>query len=119
MTVLFSGTVTVTNGNLQTANLAVPGGIKQPGVPLQLLLKLNESTFPAGTTTVSASLSMDGGSTWRTASMTCVNPKVWRGPPPHFWTLGFALEANENPTHARMNVVAPAQFNLTGTIEAL
>jgi hypothetical protein len=120
MTILFSGTVTVTGGNLQTSSLPVPGNIKQPGVPLNLVFKFDEATFPAGTTTITAQLSMDGGSTWRSASMTCVNPKTdWRGAAPHFWQLGFTLGANENPTHARALVSAPAQFNLSGTIEAV
>jgi hypothetical protein len=119
VTLLFSGTVNVVNGNLQTAALPVPGDIKQPGVPLQLLMRFNESSFPAGTTTINAQLSMDSGATWKTASMTCVKPSTWKGPAPHFWSLGFTLGQNDNPTHARLIVSAPAQFNLVGTIEAV
>ena len=56
MTILFSGVLPIPGGMLESAVVAVPGNIKQPGVPLNLLLSVDDANVPDGTTTLTVFL---------------------------------------------------------------
>jgi hypothetical protein len=116
VTVLASGTVNLNSGLNQSANFPVPGGIKQPGVPLGLRISWNGDSLPTGNTTISVFLSFDGAVTWKSASVTATSPRVWKTAD-HTLYLGFSMGANDNPTHARYEITAPSAFSLPATLE--
>jgi hypothetical protein len=119
MTVLFSGSRNIAAGDVTSSNFAISAAIKRAGFPLSLSLSLEAEPFPIGTTTIEASLSLDSGTTWRMASMTVVMPAVFKGPPPHFWTMSFNLSNGDEPTHARFRTIAPSAFTTNVVIAAV
>jgi len=120
VSVLFTNDAQVIQvGVRESAPVAVPDGVKQPGLPLSVRITLGAEAFPNGTTTLTVFLSLDGGATFpRSASMTVVMPVVFRGPAPHFWFMGFSLGPNDNPTHVKFSTNVPTQFTTSVLLEA-
>ena len=119
MATLLAGVVPFPSGLRESAVFAVPGGIKQAGVPLNLKISLVADSFPNGTTNLTVFISLDGGASFRSASMSCVIPASFRGPAPHFWTMTFSLGANDQPTHVKFSTEAPSAFSTSATLEVL
>jgi hypothetical protein len=119
MTILFQGTVAFLAGAHESAVFPVPGGIKQPGVALNVKLSLQGDNLPAGTTTVTVFISTDGGATYRSASMTIDAPRTYRGSPPHWEMLGYEIGADDVPTHAKFSYDVPSAFSTAVKLEAL
>jgi hypothetical protein len=119
MTTLLNGNVNIQQGPHESNVFSVPGGIKQPNVPLKLQVSLGAEQFPDGTSIVSIFISTDGGLSFRSASMTVNMPTTFRGPPPHFWVLSLQLGANDVPTHMKYSTNAPSAFTTTVKIDAL
>jgi hypothetical protein len=119
MTTLFTGSVPIAIGTQERGPFVVPGGIKQPGVPIEIKIALGAEQFPDGTTNVEILISTDGGTVYRSASMTVVMPAVFRGAPPHFWRMSFSLGSDDSPTHCKTRTIAPAGFTTTLVIEAV
>lgn len=119
MAVLFNGSVPISAGVFNSSAFAVPGGIKQAAKPLNLRLSLGAEQFPNGTTELTVFISTDGGTSYKSATMSVVMPAVFKGAAPHFWTMSYSLGANDNPTHARFSSNAPSSFTTTVLLEAL
>jgi hypothetical protein len=119
VTILFDGNVNIPAGPFTSAPIPVSGTLKKVGKSLALKVSMDEATFPAGATSVSIGVSIDGGANYRTASMTCVNPKTWRGPPPHYWYVSLALDVNATPTHMRYETNAPSAAKIAAIVEAI
>lgn len=116
MTILFQGTLNAPQGPRESPVFNVPN-IKQPGVSLDIKVSFVAENFPAGTTTITLFISLDGGFSYRSASMTTINPATFRGPPPHFWVMTFGLGPNDIPTHAKFSTDAPQAFSTQATLE--
>ena len=118
MTVLFDSVVPILGGVNESALMAVPGGIKQPGIPLTLLLSVENTLMPVGTSTLTIFLSSDGGATFRSASSSGSPPTVRRGVGPHFWQMGYSLGANDVITHVKFSTNVPSTFVAQVKLEA-
>lgn len=109
MAVLFSG-LHVTVGAVQSQRvLVVPSGNI-------IRLTMDATVFPLGTTTLGIGVSLDGGNTWKTSSMTCPSSLL---PPSGKWVMNYVLGANDAPTHARITVDTALGFSANTTVEAL
>jgi len=116
MALLVSATVPIPAGQTQSAAFAVPGGLKQPGVPLWLHILMDGDVFPTGTTRIGVEFSYDGGATWRGAWTDCVSPRTWKTAV-HQFDLSYAMGPDDSPTHARFSTNAPAAFNCAVTLQ--
>lgn len=119
MSTLFSGSLAFPQGVHTSAVIPVPGNIKQPGAALTIKASFVSENFAAGTTKITLFISLDGGATFLSASMTCVNPASFRGPAPHFWVMTFGLGADDIPTHAKYETDAPSAFSTPTILEAV
>lgn len=116
MAVLFSGLQVVVAGVQLAGPFAIPGDLKQSGVEQVFRLSADATVFPLGTTTLTVGISMDGGTTFRTASMACTGGVLPLG---NKWVMTYALGANDTPTHAQITISAPLGFSANVTVEAL
>src|SRR5258708_3419952 len=118
MTTLFSGSIPFPAGANETAALAIPAGIKQPGVPLTVTISMDADPFPVGSTLILILLSLDGGLTYpRSGGGSFVMPHDF-GKFAHVWRIGFSLGNDDSPTHAKVSTDAPAAFTTATTIDA-
>lgn len=115
MTVLFDKTIPIQAGLHESAVFDIPAQFQQPGQ--QIKVSMGAEQFPDGTTSISVFISTDGGNSYRSAATTVDMPTTFRGAPPHFWNIGFALGENEIPTNAKYATDAPAAFSTRVIIE--
>lgn len=116
MAVLFSGLQVVVAGAQLAGPFAVPGNLKQAGVGQVFRLSADATVFPLGTTTLSVGVSMDGGATFRTASMSCVGGILPKG---NKWFMDYGLGKDDAPTHVQITIGAPLGFSVNVTVEAM
>lgn len=119
MTVLFQGTLNSPKGLRESAVRPIANAAKKLGRALQIRVSMEAEGFPDGRTTITLYISTDGGVTFRAASMACDNPKPWRGPAPHYWTMGYELDTEAVPTHAKFSIDAPQAFSTTVILETV
>lgn len=119
MTNFFNGSLSSPKGLRESNVLVVPANVKQPGSPLTIKTSFVAENFPNGTTVITLFISTDGGNTFQSASMTVEMPHVFRGPAPHFWTMTYELGPDDQPTHAKYSIDAPAAFQTPVTIDAV
>lgn len=116
MAILFSGLQAVLAGVPAEMVLAPPGGSKQAGLEQAFRVSMDATVFPLGTTTISLGISVDGGSTFRTASMGCIGGVLPRSGK---WVVAYALDPDAIPTHTKVSINAPLGFTSNMTVEAL
>jgi hypothetical protein len=117
MAVIFNGSVSIPAGFKESNALSVVGR-KIVGTVLRIRVSMDEANFPAGETTISVSVSSDGGSTYRTASGTYINPATWKGAGPHYWYLEYGFAEGELTTHVKYATIAPQAFTTQVIVEA-
>jgi streptogramin lyase len=116
MTILFSGLQAVLAGVPAEKILAPPADSKQAGLEQVFRVSMDATVFPVGATTLSLGISVDGGATYKTSSMTCTGGLLPRSGK---WTMNYALGANAVPTHTKVSINAPLGFTSNMTVEAL
>lgn len=115
-TVLFSG-LQATLAGIQSQNvLSIPPEAKQAALAQIIRVSMDATVFPLGNTVISLGISMDGGSIFKTASMTCNGAILPRNGK---WTMAYALGADDVPTHTKVSIDAPLGFTSSMTVEAL
>lgn len=119
MTTFFDGSLSSPKGLRESNVLALSPNIKQPGLPLTIKTSFGAEQFPNGTTTITIFISTDGGNMYQSASMTVEMPHTFRGPAPHFWTMTYELGPDDQPTHAKYSIDAPAAFQTAVKIDAV
>mgnify|MGYP001312198686 CR=1 FL=1 len=119
MTILFQGSVSLPAGVQESAVFAVPNGIKQAGTALNIKVSVQGESFPAGTTTITLFISLDGKATFHVGAMTVNAPRTYRGAAPHFETMTYSLGPDDAPTHAKFSTNAPSAFVVPIVLEAL
>lgn len=116
MAVLFSGPQVVLAGIPAEKILVSPDGSKQNGLEQLFRVSMDASVFPLGETTLSLGISMDGGASFKTSSMTCTGGLLPRAGK---WVMNYALGADDVPTHTRVSISALLGFTSNMTVEVL
>ena len=116
MAVLFNGSVSFPAG-VKESNVLSLAGRKFAGQILRIRVSMDEAGFPTGETTISISVSSDGGVTYRTATGTYINPAIWKGAGPHYWFLEYGFGPDELATHVKYSTIAPQAFTTQVIVE--
>lgn len=113
--VLFHGMVAVPQGPWHSVPVLIPVEAQHPGMGIRLTM--DADPCPPGTTTMTLAISRDGGRTYQSASMDCINPAPWPESMEHTWWLRYALSDTEQADVVSYHISAPAAFMTVVTLE--